>query len=211
MIIGICGLIGSGKGTVADILTKEHGFKKISFADSLKDGVSTIFNWDRKMLEGDTKESRDWREKQDDFWSNETGKEITPRLVLQLFGTECMRQGFFDGIWVSLVKQKILANPDKNWVVPDVRFPNEVSTISELGGKVWQVRRGEKPLWWATAIGVNQNYDSIQNNVHSMSVVFPDVHESEWRWVDEDRKFDTIIENDATLEDLKRQVLDHLS
>ena len=211
MIIGICGLIGSGKGTVADILTKEHGFKKISFADSLKDGVSTIFNWDRKMLEGDTKESRDWREKQDDFWSNETGKEITPRLVLQLFGTECMRQGFFDGIWVSLVKQKILANPDKNWVVPDVRFPNEVSTISELGGKVWQVRRGEKPLWWTTAIGVNHSYDSIQNNVHSMSVVFPEVHESEWRWVDEDRKFDTIIENDATLEDLKRQVLDHLS
>ena len=46
MIIGICGLIGSGKGTVADILVDEH-FKKISFADKLKDGVSTVFGWDR--------------------------------------------------------------------------------------------------------------------------------------------------------------------
>ena len=40
MIIGICGLIGSGKGTVADIPV-EHNFKKVSFADKLKDGVST--------------------------------------------------------------------------------------------------------------------------------------------------------------------------
>ena len=39
MIIGICGLIGSGKGTVADILVEQHNFTKISFADKLKDGV----------------------------------------------------------------------------------------------------------------------------------------------------------------------------
>ena len=71
MIIGICGLIGSGKGTVADVLV-DQGFKKVSFADRLKDGVSTIFGWDRAMLEGDTDESRQWREQRDDFWSAET-------------------------------------------------------------------------------------------------------------------------------------------
>ena len=54
MIIGICGLIGSGKGTVADVLV-DQGFTKVSFADKLKDGVSTIFGWDRAMLEGDTR------------------------------------------------------------------------------------------------------------------------------------------------------------
>ena len=43
MIIGITGLIGSGKGTVADILVEEHNFIKLSFADKLKDGVATVF------------------------------------------------------------------------------------------------------------------------------------------------------------------------
>ena len=108
MIIGICGLIGSGKGSVADILVEEHNFKKISFADKLKDGVASVFDWDRQMLEGDTDDSRKWREEKDNFWSKETGETITPRLVLQLFGTDCMRSGFFDGIWVSLVKKHLL-------------------------------------------------------------------------------------------------------
>ena len=108
MLIGICGLIGSGKGTVADILVKDYKFKKISFADKLKDTVAHLFDWDRNMLEGDSKESREWRETEDKFWTNEVGKSINPRLVLQLFGTDCMRQGFYDGIWVSFVKKEIL-------------------------------------------------------------------------------------------------------
>ena len=112
MIIGICGLIGSGKGTVADILVENHNFQKLSFADKLKDGVASVFDWDRDMLEGDTDRSRIWREKPDVFWSNEASKEVTPRLVLQLFGTDCMRNGYLDGLWVSLVKQKIIENAD---------------------------------------------------------------------------------------------------
>lgn len=62
MIVGICGLIGSGKGTVADMLVGEFGFTKISFADSLKDAVAAVFGWPRNLLEGDTDESRSWRE-----------------------------------------------------------------------------------------------------------------------------------------------------
>ena len=85
-VIGICGLIGSGKGTVADQLV-EQNYKKISFADKLKDGVSTIFGWDRLLLEGDTRESREWREVPDEFWTKELGKDITPRLVMDLMIT----------------------------------------------------------------------------------------------------------------------------
>ena len=83
MIIGICGLIGSGKGTVADILV-ERNYKKISFADKLKDGVAEVLGWDRAMLEGDTDSSREWRELQDAFWSKETGKEITPKISITI-------------------------------------------------------------------------------------------------------------------------------
>ena len=52
MIIGMCGLIGTGKDTVADILVNNYNFIKVSFADKLKDGVATVFSWDREMLEG---------------------------------------------------------------------------------------------------------------------------------------------------------------
>ena len=49
MIIGICGLIGSGKDTAADYLVNFHEFRRLSFAASLKDAVSAIFNWDREL------------------------------------------------------------------------------------------------------------------------------------------------------------------
>ena len=190
MIIGICGLIGSGKGTVADILVETHNFKKLSFADKLKDGVATIFGWDRAMLEGDTDESRQWRELKDDFWSNETKMEVTPRLVLQLFGTDCMRNGFDDGIWVSTIKKKLLENPTIDYVVPDVRFANEVDMIRDIGGQVWEVKRGADPQWLI-------EYESTG--------VEPTVHASEWKWIKS--KKDLVIENDSTLDDLRSLVL----
>ena len=192
MIIGICGLIGSGKGTVADILV-DHGFKKVSFADKLKDGVSTIFGWDRAMLEGDTDESRTWREQRDDFWSAETKMEVTPRLVLQLFGTDCMRNGFDDGVWVSLLKKTILENPG-NYVVPDVRFENEIAMLRDIGGEGWEVQRGSTPEWL------------IQYEITGVEPT--EIHPSEWRWI-KSRK-DVIIENNGTLAELNRQVLSHL-
>lgn len=204
MIIGICGLIGSGKGTVADMLIDEHNFQKISFADALKDAVSTMFNWDRALLEGDTVESREWRETTDEFWTKETGNIITPRLVLQLFGTDCMRNGFYDGVWVSLVKQKILNNPDVDFVVPDTRFPNEKQMITDLGGQIWQVRRGQMPEWWEFAIIDNTTSDSNFMSEYK-------IHPSEWKWADRNDTFDAVIENNSTLDDLKDQVLNHLA
>jgi len=195
MIIGVCGLIGSGKGTVADMLVAEHGFVKVSFADKLKDAVSEMFDWPRDMVEGDTNESREWREKVDEFWTKETGRQITPRLVLQEFGTECMRQGFYDGIWVSLVKKRILDNPTTNFVVPDTRFPNEIKMIQELGGNVWWVRRGQLPGWFVD---------------YRISAVEPrDIHSSEWAWGRTD--FDRIIDNNETVSELRNRVVDLLA
>lgn len=203
MIIGICGLIGSGKGTVADILV-EQGYKKVSFADKLKDGVATIFGWDRAMLEGDTDESREWREQTDKFWTKETGRTITPRIVLQEFGTECMRNGFDNGVWVSLLKKHMIDNPD-NYVVPDVRFRNEQNMIRKLGGKVWQVKRGKDPEWFTRAIFDNNNPEtsSLMNGF--------DIHESEYKWIDVNTKFDSILHNNSTLDDLKTLVLDQIA
>ena len=201
MIIGISGLIGSGKGTVGDILV-EQGFTKVSFADKLKDGVATIFGWNRAMLEGDTDESRNWREQPDDFWTQETGRNITPRIVLQEFGTECMRDGFDDSIWVSLLKKQMLDNPG-DYVVPDVRFRNEQDMIRELGGEIWRVQRGDVPEWYGCAMLDNTTGGNLMESY--------DVHVSEYKWIDMNNKFNTTIYNNSTLEQLKQLVLDEIS
>ena len=201
MIIGICGLIGSGKGTVGDILV-EQGFTKVSFADKLKDGVATIFGWNRAMLEGDTDESRNWREQPDDFWTQETGRNITPRIVLQEFGTECMRDGFDDSIWVSLLKKQMLDNPG-DYVVPDVRFRNEQDMIRDLGGEIWRVQRGDVPEWYGCAMLDNTTGGNLMESY--------DVHVSEYKWIDMNNKFNTTIYNNSTLEQLKQLVLNEIS
>lgn len=194
MLIGICGLIGSGKDTVAQNLIDNHNFVKISFADKLKDAVATMFSWDRELLDGKTDKSRAWREQVDSYWSQETGREITPRLVLQEFGTECMREGFYDGIWVSLTKKHIIDNPNTHFVIPDVRFPNEAKMLYEVGGQVWRVKRGQDPIWFRI-------YQDV-------GVEPKDVHASEWAWAH--TKFTHTIDNNGTLLDLKNQVQDHL-
>ena len=201
MIIGICGLIGSGKGSVGDILV-EQGYTKVSFADKLKDGVATIFGYDRSMLEGDTDESRSWREQTDEFWSKETGRTITPRIVLQEFGTDCMRNGYYDGVWVSLLKQQILNNPG-NYVIPDVRFRNEQDMIRELGGEIWRVQRGDVPEWYGCAMLDNTTGGNLMESY--------DVHVSEYKWIDMNNKFNTTIYNNDTLDQLKQLVLNEIA
>ena len=127
MIVGVCGLISSGKGTVADILVNEHGFKKLSFADSLKDAVAAVFNWPRYLLEGDTEASREWRERVDPWWAERLGiPNLTPRLILQQWGTEVCRDSFHNDIWIHSLAAKL---GDGNYVIPDTRFPNEIEMI----------------------------------------------------------------------------------
>jgi hypothetical protein len=119
MLVGVVGLIGSGKGTVADRLAQKHNFRKDSFAKSLKDAVSSMFNWDREMLEGKTDESRAWREQPDTFWSKKFNKDVTPRWVLQHFGTEVMRQNMHDAIWIDSCLARYKGEPT---VISDTRF-----------------------------------------------------------------------------------------
>jgi hypothetical protein len=191
-VIGLCGFIGSGKGSVGDILVTDYGYTKLNFADTLKDGVSVIFGWDRLLLEGDTKESRDWRETPDEFWSEELHRDITPRGVMQLFGTECMRKGFDEEVWVLTVKRQIKENPTINYVITDVRFYNERDMITELGGEVWRVKRGPDPEWTQKAINDNK-YDT------EWMKDYPDIHSSEWRWLDHPTEFSRTILNDNDL------------
>ena len=189
MLIGVVGLIGSGKGTVSDRLEQKHNFRKDSFAKSLKDAVSSMFNWDREMLEGKTDESRAWREKPDVFWSKRFGKDVTPRWVLQYFGTEVMRQGMHDSIWIDSCMARYDGKPT---VIADTRFENEIKIIREMGGSILLVKRGQDPDWFT---------DYVEGNV-----VPKNVHLSEYAWAKSE--YDHLITNDGTLEDLHSKIDD---
>lgn len=143
MIIGLVGYIGSGKGTVGDILVRDYQYTKFAFADALKDAVATIFTWPRGLLEGDSNASRAFRERVDVWWSNKLGYEVTPRLILQKMGTEACRHGIADNIWIAALEKRIAGYDDV--VIPDCRFSNEINFIRSAGGVIVRVKRGDDP------------------------------------------------------------------
>jgi len=199
MIIGVCGFIGCGKDTVADYLVNFHEFRRESFADSLKDSVAAVFGWDRIMLEGRTKEAREWREQVDPWWAERLDMPtLTPRWVLQYWGTEVCRKTFHDDIWIASIENKLRQSKD-DIVISDVRFPNEIKAIKNLGGKIVWVTRGELPEWYDHAVKAMAG-----SNFHLNEMKIRKIHSSEWAWVD--TKFDNVISNDATIDDLYTSV-----
>lgn len=199
MIIGVCGFIGSGKDTVADYLVNFHEFRRESFADTLKDAVASVFGWDRTLLEGRTKEAREWREEVDPWWAERLGMPtLTPRWVLQYWGTEVCRKSFHDDIWIASLENKIRNSKD-DIIVSDVRFPNEVKAIKNQNGKMIWVQRGRLPKWYDTALEANAG-----RNIAINELKIQKIHASEWAWVG--TKFDHIIHNDMKIDDLYNEV-----
>ena len=199
MIIGICGFIGSGKDTAADYLVNFHEFRRESFASTLKDAVAAVFGWDRDLLEGRTKAAREWREQVDPWWAERLGKpQLTPRWILQYWGTEVCRVGFHDDMWIASLENKLRKSSD-HVVISDCRFPNEIHAIREQKGRIVCIQRGELPWWHDIAVRANQgNLDAQQ------ALTSHNVHASETAWVG--TKFDSIIDNNGSIDNLYQQI-----
>jgi hypothetical protein len=198
MIIGFVGFIGSGKDTAADYLVNFHGFRRDSFANTLKDAVAAVFGWDRTMLEGRTKEAREWREQVDPWWAARLDMPtLTPRWVLQYWGTEVCRKAFHDDIWIASLENK-LRNSKDHVVISDCRFPNEISSIKNAGGQIVWVQRGVLPAWYQTAVDANQGSNVALNDLKRLKI-----HASETAWVG--TEFDAVIDNNSTIDALYQQ------
>jgi hypothetical protein len=196
MLIGILGRMNSGKGTVADELVEVYGFRQDSFAATLKDITSQIFGWDRELLSGSSSESREFREEVDEWWSEKLGiPNFTPRLALQLIGTDVFRNNFHENIWVLSAMRRY--QDGENVVISDCRFPNEVQIIRELGGRIIRVDRGENPFWWEVAKKAAAGDEAA---IAEMAKPHINIHASEWAWSNEHA--DELIHNDGTLEQL---------
>ena len=205
MIVGFVGFIGSGKDTAADYLVNFHGYRRDSFANTLKDAVACVFGWDRTLLEGRTKEAREWREQVDPWWAERLNMpNLTPRLMLQLWGTEVCRNGFHDDIWIASLENKMRKTTD-NIVISDVRFPNEIKAIHNAGGIVVRIKRGDDPEWYDAAVSVNAGPNG--NSTWSLSRVKLEklkIHASETAWVGGD--IDHTVYNDTTIDALFDQI-----
>jgi hypothetical protein len=150
MIIAIGGKAGSGKSTVGNYLFNVYGFRQIAFADSLKLVCKNIFGLTDEQLYGEGKE------KVDDYWK------MTPRRILQTVGTECMRDGFDQDVWIKSVERKIKNTVPElipNWVITDVRFSNEMKAVRGWGGVLIRI---DRPTYIIT--------DSVSNGHISESV-----------------------------------------
>jgi hypothetical protein len=203
MIIGICGLIGAGKDTAADYLVNFHEFRRDSFANTLKDAVAAVFGWDRELLEGRTKEAREWREQVDPWWSTRLNMPtLTPRWVLQNWGTEVCRNAFHNDIWIASLENK-LRRSRNNTVISDCRFYNEVAAIKNQGGQVIWIQRGITPHWYSIAAQANRGDTAALRWLEQQGI-----HASEYSWAG--TQFDHIVENNGTVASLYSQLNDLL-
>jgi hypothetical protein len=170
MIIGFNGDAKAGKDTAASTLVHAYGFRRLAFADSLKIAARAIFGLTDAQLWGDKKDELE------PFWG------MTPRILMQRLGTECLRNGFSEDVWIKSLFKPIADQPHEHYVITDVRFENEARTVLEWGGKVYRIIRPGND----TRIG------------HASETALDD-----WGWA----PHNTIL-NDGTPADLARKVAD---
>lgn len=174
-IIGISGKKQSGKDTVANRLVNKHHFIKLSFGDNVKKALQDIFNFTDEQLWGDDKE------KVDENWN------IVPRDLMQYFGTELMRNEFSKkyihigkDIWIKSLQcklDKFIEHGFLNFVIPDVRFNNEINFIKSYNGVI---------------INVSRTQENISYNQHESEI--------------NDLYFDYKIINSGTIDELHRTI-----
>jgi hypothetical protein len=183
MIIGISGKIGSGKDTLSVVINyladksapdsfnrweqpvEEFTYKNKKYAENLKCMVCFLIGCNRIDLE-----DREFKEK-------ELGEEwdgLTPRKILQLLGTEAGREIIHPNIWVNSLFADYTT--DSNWIITDVRFPNEAQAIKDRGGIVLRIER--------------PGGESHCGGAHASETAL------------DDYDFDIVINNDGTIEEL---------
>jgi hypothetical protein len=123
---------------------------------------------------------------------------LTPRWILQYWGTEVCRRGFHDDIWIASLENKLRSSRD-DVVVSDCRFPNEIKSIKDAGGIIVWVKRGALPEWYNLAVEANQG-----SNVAANELKMNKIHASETSWVGTD--FDVVLDNNGSIDDLYEEI-----
>lgn len=131
MLIGLSGYARSGKDTVAELLCLNYGYKRVSFADPMRQALYVL----SPKLDNIVRLS----EYVDDYGWDVAKQNQEVRRLLQVFGTEVGRKMFGLDFWIDIALKDL--SGDTQVVISDVRFPNEADAIAKLGGSVWRINR----------------------------------------------------------------------
>lgn len=210
-IIGIMGPKGSGKNTVAKIVKKINpkdfdNIHILSFADILKDVVSTMFSLDRDMLEGITEQARKQREQPIESLKSIFGFAPSGRDLLLIIGTKIMRNHLSKNIWSQLLMNKI-RELDKNghnlYLITDCRFLNEIKAIEEYGShRLWMVIREHQEYFHDAYI-----FNTTKNPIIKLFkwLKIKNIHPTERDWIRYYTNL-SVIHNNGTLTQLKTNI-----
>jgi len=204
MLVAISGKAGSGKDTAADYLVRKKYFTKISLADPIKRICGEIYGFSYEQLFGPS----EMRSKPDERYPTSDGEYLTVRKAAQKVGTDCFRS-LYEDTWVNYLLKTIKQlqsnrylkySPDKgiyedldvfdfigknkNIVTADVRFINEVDLLKKE--KAYLIRIVKD------SAGLNGESGSHLSETEQNSIP--------------DNKFDDIIENNGTLEELYEKI-----
>lgn len=151
MIIGLAGLARSGKNTIGQYLEDKYGFNQLAFADKLKE-LALASNPKMKVYKHFVLENSILLDYVSDIGTDynsdtptdfyligldilvtligwEKAKEVTSvREYLQNLGVAA-RTTFGADFWVNQLFNKVNLFGDTNYVITDVRFPNEARRI----------------------------------------------------------------------------------
>lgn len=182
MIIGLSGYMQSGKDTAGKMIQEMVGMKVgtmfVSYFN-IKKFATKLKKIAGIMLGVDASkfEDQDYKES---YLPPEWGK-MTVRQFLQNLGTKAIRHHVHEDAWVIATMADY--KPDgPGWIMTDCRFPNEAQAIKDRGGIIIRINR-EVP-------GVSQKF--IDRSESEVSL--------------DDWKFDYVVNNLGSLDDLRNQI-----
>ncbi|MCB1711947.1 MAG: hypothetical protein KDH96_05565 [Candidatus Riesia sp.] len=238
----VCMLIGCTREQLED-----RNFKEQELGEEWdKYGIRFIYPNDEKSKDiyggfATEKEAIDFEKKERIAlqWDKSLRTEIvkskmTPRLLLQLLGTECGRNIIHPQVWVNslfsdykikstselaynIVHEKSLSSAFKksmpNWIITDCRFSNEAEGVKTREGINIRLNRPISqrfPEEWDNYVWLNGQNPTEKGFMRFLEGNDLDLykkltHASETS-LDEYENFDYVIENDGTLEDLQEKV-----
>lgn len=185
-IVALSGFKNSGKDTAGNLITEILGdnTRIIAFADPIKKAASEIFGIPHEILLGRTPENRKKRDELDEFWSQYID-DFTGRKALTMIGTDVIREYVLDEIWILRLKREIEDNPNTNFVITDLREPNEEQTLYSLQDENTNVTHLNIhkddciPSWTNIAIRAALFNDEIALGILEKK----NIHPSEWKQV----------------------------